>query len=149
MSKARSLGPGPDRPYALGKVTCVPGAWEGVKWFQGTFLHVEALQRLSADSWTVFPPTGPQTRPPPAVQLEQGPQPSRTSCCFSLPLLCWSWPLFYPLAVTPSPSQPSSQVWVQSQLSGVICTGNPQTPTPASISFLWSVVKFIEHEAQA
>lgn len=75
VSKARSLGPGPDRPCALGKVTWVPGAWEGVKWFQGTFLHVEALQRLSADSWTVFPPTDPQTRPPPAVQLEQGPQP--------------------------------------------------------------------------
>lgn len=77
MSKARSLGPGPARPCALGKVTRVPGAWEGVKWFPGTFLHVEALQRLSAHAGTVFPPTGPQTRPPPAVQLEQGPQPSQ------------------------------------------------------------------------
>lgn len=132
VSKARSLGPGPDRPCALGKVTWVPGAWEGVKWFQGTFLHVEALQRLSQTPGLSSHPRAPRHVHLQPCSSSRDPSPS---CCFSLPPLCWSWPLFYPLAVTPSPSQPSSQVWVQSRLSDVICTGNPQTPRP-SLNFL-------------
>lgn len=96
---------------------------------------MEALQRLSADSWTVFPPMGPQTRPPPAVQLEQGPQPSQPKL---LLLLAPSLLVLATLLPTSHDTQPLSalQSGVGAELA-LRCDLHRKPPNPHhSLNFL-------------
>lgn len=98
--------PDPDRPCALGRVTFVPGAWEGLKWCKEPLLHMGAVQRLSAHAGGRLPTHNPQTRPLPAVQLWPGPQPSQRKLLLTLVPSVLVLACSLPLTVGPSPSRP-------------------------------------------
>lgn len=103
--RAMSPVPDPDRPCALGRVTFVPGAWEGLKWCKEPLLHMGAVQRLSVPS---SHPQPPDTSAPSSAALAGTPAQPAEAAAHPGPLRAGSG-LLAPANCGAQPFSPSSQ----------------------------------------